>query len=96
MRVVVVLGTVLLLGPCRGWAAQKDTPPAYKDPSRPVAERVADLLGRMTLEEKVSQMTFKASAIERLDVPDGYWWNQCLSGVVSPHPTTQFPCCIGL
>ena len=31
--------------------------PAYKDAKRPVAERVADLLGRMTLEEKVAQLT---------------------------------------
>ena len=29
-------------------------PPLYKDASRPVSERVADLLGRMTLEEKVA------------------------------------------
>jgi beta-glucosidase len=43
----IVLGVVL--------AAQSTTPP-YKDASRPVDERVADLLGRMTLEEKVAQL----------------------------------------
>ena len=31
-------------------------PPIYKDASRPVADRVADLLGRMTIEEKVAQL----------------------------------------
>ncbi|MGZ8764845.1 MAG: glycoside hydrolase family 3 N-terminal domain-containing protein [Acidimicrobiia bacterium] len=30
--------------------------PHYRDPQRPVAERVDDLLGRMTLEEKVAQL----------------------------------------
>src|SRR5258708_23263546 len=34
-----------------------DAPPIYKDASRPVAERVKDLLGRMTLDEKIGQIT---------------------------------------
>src|SRR5260221_3807741 len=34
-----------------------DAPPVYKDASRPVAERVKDLLGRMTLDEKIGQIT---------------------------------------
>jgi beta-glucosidase len=38
-------------------ALPADAPPPYKDPKRPVADRVADLLGRMTLEEKVDQLT---------------------------------------
>ncbi|MFA1546745.1 glycoside hydrolase family 3 protein [Actinomadura chokoriensis] len=38
-------------------AARARGPAAYLDARRPVAERVSDLLGRMTLEEKVGQMT---------------------------------------
>ncbi len=41
----------------------------YKDPDKPRGARVADLLGRMTLEEKVSQMVHGAAEIPRLDVP---------------------------
>ncbi len=54
---------------------------AFRDASRPVAERVADLVARMTLEEKVSQMVDDAPPIERLGVPAYNWWNECLHGV---------------
>src|SRR4029450_1606751 len=37
-------------------ALAQDAPPPYKDPKRPIDERVKDLLGRMTLEEKVDQL----------------------------------------
>ena len=46
----------------------------YKDLKRPIEERVDDLVSRMTLEEKISQMIFDAPAIERLDIP-AYNWN---------------------
>ena len=51
MRTLTLGVALALLIPMAG----QQTPP-YKDPSRPVAERVADLLGRMTLEEKVAQL----------------------------------------
>jgi beta-glucosidase len=37
-------------------AAAQDEQPLYRDTSQPVETRVEDLLGRMTLEEKVAQM----------------------------------------
>jgi len=40
-----------------------------KDPSLPIKERVAELLSRMTLEEKILQMIYDAPAIERLGIP---------------------------
>ena len=52
MRVAPLAALLLLTV---GAAAQEPRPP-YKDPSRPVEERVRDLLGRMTLEEKVDQI----------------------------------------
>jgi len=54
---------------------------AYLDTPLPIQERVRDLVGRMTLEEKVSQMVHGAEAIERLGVPEYNWWNEYLHGV---------------
>jgi beta-glucosidase len=47
--------------------------PAYLDSSQPTAKRVDDLVRRMTLEEKVSQMQNQAVAIPRLNVPAYNW-----------------------
>ncbi|HTG58234.1 MAG TPA: hypothetical protein VMG63_02310, partial [Terriglobia bacterium] len=53
----------------------------YQDPSQPIATRVADLVSRMTLEEKVLQMQHTAPAIPRLGIPSYDWWNEALHGV---------------
>jgi hypothetical protein len=63
----------------------------FKDPALPIEKRVDDLVGRMTLEEKVSQMINAASAIERLDVPAYDWWNETLHGVARAGYATVFP-----
>ncbi len=68
----------------------------YKEPSLPVEQRTADLVSRMTLEEKISQMVFDAPAIERLGIPQYNWWNECLHGVGRAGPATVFPQAIGL
>src|ERR1035437_3634572 len=70
--------------------------PVYKNPDAPLEKRVEDLLSRMTLEEKVSQMMNASSAIERLDVPAYNWWNECLHGVARAGRATVFPEPIGL
>ncbi len=49
--------------------AQQAASYPFQDPSLPVARRVDDLVGRMTLEEKASQMRHAAPAIPRLDIP---------------------------
>ena len=53
----------------------------YLDPSLPPERRAADLVSRMTLEEKVLQMQNSAPAIPRLGVPVYNWWNEALHGV---------------
>ena len=68
----------------------------YKNPSTPIDERVADLISRMTLKEKVSQMLYNSPAIERLNVPEYNWWNECLHGVARAGRATIFPQAIGL
>jgi beta-glucosidase len=62
----------------------------------PPGERVADLVSRMTLEEKVLQMVFDAPPIERLGIPAYNWWNECLHGVGRAGVATVFPQAIGL
>jgi len=69
---------------------------AFLDPSLPVDDRVFDLIGRMTLAEKVSQMTHDSPAIERLGVPAYNWWNECLHGVARAGRATVFPQAIGM
>jgi beta-glucosidase len=76
--------------------AESKAQPAYKDTTLPIEERVADLVSRMSLAEKVSQMVFDAPAIERLDVPQYNWWNECLHGVGRGGVATVFPQAIGL
>ncbi len=70
--------------------------PVYMNPDLPVDQRVDDLVSRMTLEEKVSQMVHEAKAIERLGVPEYNWWNECLHGVARAGVATVFPQAIGM
>ncbi len=48
----------------------------YRDPDLPIPERIHDLIGRMTLEEKVSQMMNRSPAIDHLGIPAYNWWNE--------------------
>ena len=70
--------------------------PAYLETSLPMQERVDDLLRRMTLEEKVSQLVNQSRPIPRLHVPQYDWWSEALHGVCGPGFATVFPEPIGL
>jgi beta-glucosidase len=67
----------------------------YQNPALPPEQRAADLVSRMTLEEKLRQMQNSAPAIPRLGVPVYNWWNEALHGVASGRATV-FPEPIGL
>jgi beta-glucosidase len=69
--------------------------PAYLNTALPPAVRAADLVHRMTLEEKASQLVNQARAIPRLHVPAYDWWSEALHGV-AVDGTTEFPEPIGL
>jgi len=69
--------------------------PAYLDPAVSLDQRVHDLVSRMTLEEKASQLVHKSAAIPRLEVPAYNWSNEALHGVASGIATV-FPEPIGL
>src|SRR6185436_16782389 len=64
--------------------------PIYQDAGRSFEERAADLVSRMTLEEKISQMQNNAAAIPRLGVPAYEWWNEALHGVARAGAATVF------
>lgn len=70
--------------------------PVYLNSSLPVETRVQDLLQRMTLEEKASQINNTSPAIERLKIPAYNWWNEALHGVARAGLATSFPQPIGL
>ncbi len=78
---------------CTGEPTKK---PAYLDESLSFEERAKDLVSRMTLEEKVTQMLHKAPAISRLGIPAYNWWNEALHGVARAGVATVFPQAIGL
>eukprot|EP00250_Pteridium_aquilinum_P005814 c15850_g1_i1 orf=355-2799(+) len=58
--------------------------------SMPVEERVGDLVGRLSLEEKVVQLVNKASGVARLGIPPYEWWSEALHGVSNTGPGTVF------
>ena len=70
--------------------------PLYLDPSQPLEARVDDLISRMTLEDKASQLVNQARAIPRLQVPAYDWWSEALHGVANAGTATVFPEPIGL
>ncbi|RVT74436.1 beta-glucosidase [Flavobacterium sufflavum] len=69
--------------------AQKDL--SYKNTDLPIAQRVDDLVSRMTIDEKISQLMDSSPAIKRLDVPEYNWWNEALHGVARAGYATVFP-----
>ena len=81
--------------PAQGSAADLANAP-FRNPALPIDQRVNDLLSRMTLEEKVSQMVHVAAAIPRLGIPEYNWWSEGLHGAAREGYATVFPQAIGL
>jgi beta-glucosidase len=92
---VATLSLILAAGLCSA-AGEQDTKPAYLDPAQPVDRRADDLVGRMTLEEKASQLVNHTRAIPRLGVPEYNLWSEALHGVAAGGIATVFPQAIGL
>lgn len=59
-------------------------------------ERAKELVNRMTIEERASQLRYDAPAIERLGVPAYNWWGEALHGVARAGVATSFPQAIGM
>jgi beta-glucosidase len=98
LRILTSHAALILLSSFIAWgqtAPASDLPP-YLDPSKPFEVRVDDLISRMTLEEKASQLVNQAREIPRLQVPAYDWWSEALHGVANAGTATVFPEPIGL
>lgn len=91
MKRLVILLTALLAA---GSINAQEHP--FNDPKFPVDQRIEDLLGRLTLEEKVGMMMNGSAGVERLGIPDYNWWNEALHGVARAGIATVFPQAIGM
>ncbi|WP_443663170.1 glycoside hydrolase family 3 C-terminal domain-containing protein [Clostridium sp.] len=68
----------------------------YKDENLSFEKRAKDIVSRMTLFEKVSQMTYNSAAVPRLGISSYNWWNEALHGVARAGVATMFPQAIGM
>jgi beta-glucosidase len=83
----------LLLTGCKGPVYEYP----FQNPALTVEERAADLVSRLTLDEKVAQMLNRTPAIERLGIKPYDWWNECLHGVArTEYNVTVYPQAIGM
>src|SRR5450432_2713761 len=99
IRTIAAPAAVILFLTVISALAQTTAPagaPLYLDPSQSIDARVNDLVSRMTLEEKASQVVNQARAIPRLQVPAYDWWSEALHGVANAGTATVFPEPIGL
>ena len=78
-------------------AQEKQKEFLFQNPDLSFEKRVDDLVSRLTLEEKVSQMLNSSPAIPRLDIPAYDWWNETLHGVArTPFKVTVYPQAIAM
>lgn len=68
----------------------------YRDTSLNFEKRAADIVDRLTLAEKISQLGDESAAIDRLGINQYNWWNECLHGVARAGTATVFPQAIGM
>src|SRR5208283_3609903 len=87
---------LMLLAAASGIAAPQSAPAPWLDSSLPSELRAHDLVGRMTLDEKATQLEDWAPAIPRLGIPDYQTWSEALHGVARAGHATVFPQAIGM
>ena len=83
---------LLALSPLRAFCQNEK----YLNPDLSRSERVEDLLGRLTIEEKFGLMMNSSKGVERLGIPDYDWWNEALHGVARAGLATVYPQAIAL
>ena len=60
------------------------------------ARRAAELVAKLTAEERVGQLMMDSPAVERLGIPKYHWWNEALHGTARAGLATVFPQSIGM
>ncbi len=96
MKLRTLLPSLLFFSLGAGYALAQTAQLPYQDPKLPAQERADDLVSRMTLEEKTSEMINSSAAVPRLGVPAYDWWNEGLHGVARSGYATMFPQAIGM
>ncbi|UMB54155.1 glycoside hydrolase family 3 C-terminal domain-containing protein [Lutibacter sp. A64] len=90
LKLTIIIFFTLIIASC------SDKTPAHKNDSLSFEKRAEHLVSLMTLEEKVSQMSYQSPSIDRLEIPAHNWWNECLHGVARAGVATVFPQAIGM
>lgn len=85
---------LILAASCSSQQTRYEYP--FRNPNLTIGERTADLISRLTVEEKASLMLYNSRGIERLGIPAYNWWNEALHGVARAGRATVFPQAIGM
>ena len=95
---MMFLACAIFLIPPAGKPATPKAPDSapYLNPDLPIEQRVADLLPRLTLKEKISLIYWLSPAIPRLGIQKYEHGNSAIHGVQIPGFATEFPQTIGL
>src|SRR5690348_6290860 len=93
-RILAVLTACTLFVACPSIAQDNSNLP-YMNPKLSPEERASDLVHRMTLAEKASEMQNNSAAVPRLKIPAYQWWSEALHGVIN-EGVTEYPEPIGL
>ena len=93
--IVACTGTLFFGSILQSSVAQDTANLPYMNTNLTPEQRAADLVHRMTLAEKATQMYNNSAAVPRLNIPAYQWWSEALHGVVD-QGVTEFPEPIGL
>jgi beta-glucosidase len=91
----LLIGSLIFCTAALTAGAQDNQKSAFLNPNLSPEQRAADIVHRMTLQEKASQLVNQSRAIPRLNIPQYDWWSEALHGVIN-QGTTEFPEPVGL
>ncbi|HYE55834.1 MAG TPA: glycoside hydrolase family 3 N-terminal domain-containing protein, partial [Chitinophagaceae bacterium] len=87
---------LLLLLSCSSFVLHAQDKYIFRDASQSTDKRISDLIGRLTIEEKISLTGYVSPGVPRLGIPAYNWWNEALHGVARAGLATVFPQAIAM